>query len=156
MNPLAEPRVLYTLVCLAWFSLTDLRARTAPGVEYFFAGSVLLEVRENPLQVGMVVLAVIGVLRNWPFSWMSLLLLHPATWMVVWVGYCYRKKMVGGADWLALAGIACLFAWHIPIGVWLGVLVWQFGWKKTKKEIIPAFPGIFLGFMISIFLHPLN
>lgn len=145
---LIKPHAFYTLVALAYFSLTDLRDRTAPGIEFFFGGAVLLGILENPFRVGVVVLAVTGILRNWrPLALLGLLV-FPSTLVVVFVGYFYRKKAVGGADWLALAGIACLFAWYVPIIAVVGMMFWQAGWRVKEHGSVPGLPGIWLGFIV--------
>lgn len=150
MNLLAAPHALYALIALAYFSLTDLRDRTAPGIEFFFGGAALLGLLENPLRVGVVLLAVIGVLRSRRPLAMMALLVSPSTWVVGLVGYFYRKKAVGGADWLALAGIACLFPWNVPIFVVMGMALWRVVWQGRGP--IPALPGIWLGVLVALLL----
>ncbi|NUM48041.1 MAG: hypothetical protein HUU38_25325 [Anaerolineales bacterium] len=148
MNLLANPYALYALIALAYFSLTDLRDRTAPGIELFFGGAVLLGVLENPLRVGVVVLVVVGILKNWRPLVLMALFVFPSTWVVVWGGYLYHKKAVGGADWLALAGLACLFPWYVPVFAGGGMVLWHAGWRGRSP--VPALPGIWLGTLIGL------
>lgn len=150
MNPFADPHVIFVLVSLAWFSLTDLYNRTTPGIEIFFGGAVVLGMFDNPLRVGVVLLMVVGVIGNWPPLFKLLLLFHPSCWMILLIGKYYREGIVGGADWLALAEIACLFAWYVPVAVWIGVLLWQTWWRKRWRGSAPVLPGMFLGLLMYI------
>jgi hypothetical protein len=147
-----DPLAFYTLTSLAWFSLADLRYRTTPGVAFFFWGAVLMGVYTNPLRVGVVVLTVAWVLGNWSSILMLPLILHPSTWMILLIGTGYRKGRVGGADLLALAGIACLFEWYVSVLALIGMLVWREWWSRRWKGRVPALPGIFLGVFVYIFM----
>lgn len=151
MIQFTEPHVLYALVSLGWFSLTDLRFRTTPGVEFFFCGAVLLGLFANPLRVGVVVLAVAGLLGNWRPCVIIPLLFHPSTWMVLLVGTGHRKGYVGGADLLALGGVACLFDWYVPVLALIGVLLWREWWGRRWRGPLPALPGMFLGIFVYLF-----
>ena len=47
----------FALTSFALFSLSDLRTRLVPGIEWFFAGAILLTLPASPVQTGLVVLA---------------------------------------------------------------------------------------------------
>ena len=153
MTPFADPHVIYALISLAWFSLTDLRYRTAPGVELFFWGAVLLGAFANPLRVGVVTLALSWGWGNWSSFVMLPLLFHPSIWIVLLAGAGYREWLIGGADLMALAGIACLFDWYVPVWALIGVLVWREWWTMRWSGPVPALPGMFFGVILGSFIQ---
>jgi len=137
------PAALLSLASLALFSLADLRYRVVPGVAVFFLASVLLAAPVDPVRVGLVVMAVGWGWLRWPSILIIPTLFTPSTWIVLLTGAGVRRGMVGGADLLALGGIACLFDWPATVMALVGVELWRR--VPRKSESVPALPGIFLG-----------
>lgn len=148
---LPTPALVLSLASLALFSLADLRCRTAPGVEVFFLSAVSLAALTGPLTAALVVLAVVwGLVRRSPPMLALPLLLHPSTWAVVLIGAGVRRRLIGGADLLALGGLACLFDWQVPVLALVGVELWRRGWGKWGAGPMPAMPGMFLGLTVYV------
>jgi hypothetical protein len=140
------PAALLSLASLALFSIADLRYRTAPGMPLFFLAAVALGARSDLLRVGVVVLAVAwGARRGWPSIFVLPALLHPAAWAVLLAGAGVRRGMIGGADLLALGGLACLYDWPASITALMGVELWRQWWRAREPGPAPALPGMFLG-----------
>lgn len=122
------PTAIFSLVPLAEFSLVDLRYRVVPGATVFFLAAVLLSARSDPVQAGLVVLAV---------------LLREAG---------VRRGIVGEADFFILGVITCLFDWPATVLVLVGVEVWRREWRWWCSEAyrpddvsrLPVLPGIFV------------
>jgi hypothetical protein len=141
----------FAIVSFTLFSLADLRYRLVPGIELFLLGTVLLTLPANPVQTVLILLACAwGVFRNLP-GFLSLpLLFYPPSWPVVLTGYGYRRGLVGRADLLAIAGIACLFPWPATLLALLGLEIWRRVWVRRQAEPIPALPGLLLGLLVFL------
>lgn len=138
----------FALVSLTLFSFADLRYRLAPGIEIFFIGAILLTLPTNPFHTGLIVLAYVwGALRHLP-GFLSLpLLFYLPTWPVLLVGYGYRQGLVGRADLLAIAGIACLFPLPAVLMSLLGLEIWRRVWVRRHTSPIPVLPGLLVGLL---------
>ena len=148
----------FALVSFTLFSFADLRYRLVPGIEWFLLGTILLTFPSNPLQSGLILLACgWGVLRNLS-GWFALpLLFYPLAWPVLLTGYGYRKGLIGRADLLAIAGLACLFPLPAVLFSLLGLELWRRLWVRRQSGSIPALPGMLLGLLVfllfRLFLH---
>lgn len=138
----------FALVSFTLFSFADLRYRLVPGIEWFLLGTILLTFPSNPLQSGLILLACgWGVLRNLS-GWFALpLLFYPPAWPVLLTGYGYRKGLIGRADLLAIAGLACLFPLPAVLFSLLGLELWRRIWVRRQGGSIPALPGMLLGLL---------
>lgn len=144
----------FAVTALALFSFADLRYRLAPGIEAFFLAAVLMMAPADPLKVGLVVLACAW--GQWPAlpGWLSLpLLCLPSTWPVLLTGLGVRQGLVGRADLLAIAGLACLFPWSALALTMLGLEAWRRFWRSRQAGPMPALPGLLLGLLVYVFLH---
>ena len=141
----------FALVSFTLFSFADLRYRLVPGIEWFLLGTSLLTFPSNPLQSGLILLACgWGVLRNLS-GWFALpLLFYPPTWPVLLTGYGYRKGLIGRADLLAIAGLACLFPLPAVLLSLLGLELWRRLWVRRQSGSIPALPGMLLGLLVFL------
>ncbi len=144
----------FALVSFTLFSFADLRYRLVPGIELFLVGTVLLTLPANPVQTGLILLACAwGVFRNLS-GFLSLpLLFYPPAWPVLLAGYSYRRSLVGRADLLAIAGIACLFPLPATLLALLGLEIWRRVWVRRQGGPIPALPGLLLGVVIHLLLR---
>ncbi len=144
----------FALVSFALFSFADLRYRLVPGIEAFFIGSALLTLATSPLQTGLVVLACAwGVWRDLPGLASLPLLFYPPAWPVLLTGYGCRRGLIGRADLLAMAGIACLFPLSATLLSLLGLEVWHRFWSRKRVGPIPALPGLLIGLMSFLVLR---
>jgi hypothetical protein len=143
----------FAVTALTLFSLSDLRTRLAPGIEWFFLGAVLIAAPANPLAAGMAALAVAwGFLPGLP-GWLALpLLFLPSTWPVLLTGFGVRQGVVGRADLLAIAGLACLFPWPALVLAILGLDAWRRVWQLRQVGPVPAIPGMLLGILVYLLL----
>jgi hypothetical protein len=154
------PAAILSLTSLALFSLADLRYRVVPGAAVFFLGSVLLAIPEEPLRVGLVVLAVGWGWLRWPSILIIPALFMPSAWAVLLTGAGVRRGMVGGADLLVLGGVACLFDWPATVMALGGVEIWRRWWVKQRSRPhrpaeplrVPALPGMLIGIVCYWFL----
>jgi len=144
----------FALVSFTLFSFADLRYRLVPGIEWFLLGTILLTFPSNPLQSGLILLACgWGVIRNLS-GWLAIpLLFYPPTWPVLLTGYGYRKGLLGRADLLAIAGLACLFPLPAVLLSLLGLELWRRVWIRRQAGPIPALPGLLLGIVIYLLLR---
>ena len=144
----------FALVSFTLFSFADLRYRLVPGIEWFLFGTILLTFPSNPLQGGIILLACgCGVLRNLP-GWLAIpLLFYPPAWPVLLTGYGYRKGLIGRADLLAIAGLACLFPLPAVLLSLLGLELWRRIWIRRQSGVIPALPGLLLGIVAYLLLR---
>ena len=138
----------FALTSFALFSLADLRTRLVPGIEWFFAGAVLLTLPLSPTQTGLIVLATgWGILHSWNNLLVFPLLFFPPTWPVLLTGYGYRRALLGRADLFAVAGLACLLPLTGVLSALLGLEIWRRFWVRTQQSPIPALPGLLLGLL---------
>ncbi len=144
----------FALVSFALFSFADLRYRLVPGIEWFLLGTILLTFPSHPIQSGLILLACgWGVLRNLS-GWFALpLLFYPPAWPALLTGYGYRKGLIGRADLLAIAGLACLFPLPAVLFSLLGLELWRRIWARRQSGPIPALPGMLLGLLVYIVLR---
>jgi hypothetical protein len=144
----------FAVTALTLFSLSDLRTRLAPGIEWFFLGAVLITAPANLLGTGLVVLAAMwGLLPGLP-GWPTLpLLFLPSTWPVLLTGFGVRRGMVGRADLLAIGGLACLFPWPALVLSILGLEAWRRLWRLRQAGPVPAIPGMLLGILAYLLLR---
>ena len=144
----------FAVTALALFSLSDLRTRLAPGIEWFFLGAVLITAPAAPLVTGLVALAAMwGLLPGLP-GWLALpLLFLPSTWPVLLTGFGVRRGVVGRADLLAIAGLACLFPWPALVLSMLGLEAWRRLWRLRQAGPVPAIPGMLLGILVYLLLR---
>jgi hypothetical protein len=141
----------FALVSFTLFSFADLRYRLVPGIELFLLGTILLAFPSNPLHSGLILLACgWGIVRNLS-GWLALpLLFYPPAWPVLLTGYGYRKRLVGRADLLAIAGLACLFPLPAVLLSLLGLELWRRIWIRRQAGPIPALPGMLLGLLVFL------
>jgi len=141
----------FALVSFTLFSFADLRYRLVPGIEWFLLGTILLTFPANQLQSGLILLACgWGVLRTLP-GWLAIpLLFYPPAWPVLLTGYGYRKGLIGRADLLAIAGLACLFPLPAVLLSLLGLEMWRRVWVRRQSGSIPALPGMLLGLLFFL------
>ncbi len=141
----------FALVSFTLFSFADLRYRLVPGIELFLLGTILITFPSNPLQSGLILLACSwGMLRNLS-GWLAIpLLFYPPTWPVLLTGYGYRKGLIGRADLLAIAGLACLFPLPAVLLSLLGLELWRRFWIRRQRGSIPALPGMLLGLLLFL------
>lgn len=144
----------FALVSFTLFSFADLRYRLVPGIELFLFGTILLTFPSDPLQSGLILLACgWGVLRNLS-GWLALpLLFYPPAWPVLFTGYGYRKGLIGRADLLAIAGLACLFPLPAVLLSLLGLELWRRVWIRRRSGSIPALPGMLLGLLVFLLVR---
>lgn len=144
----------FAVTALTLFSLSDLRTRLAPGIEWFFLGAVLITAPTTPLVTGLVALATMwGLLPGLP-GWLVLpLLFLPSTWPILLTGFGVRRGVVGRADLLALAGLACLFPWPALVLSMLGLEAWRRLWRLRQAGPVPAIPGMLLGILAYLLLR---
>jgi hypothetical protein len=144
----------FAVTALTLFSLSDLRTRLAPGIEWFFLGAVLMMAPVAPLATGLVALAVMwGLLPGLP-GWLALpLLFLPSTWPVLLAGFGVHQGVVGRADLLAIAGLACLFPWPALVLSMLGLEAWRRLWRIRQTGPVPAIPGMLLGILAYLLLR---
>lgn len=150
----------YVLASFALFSLADLRYRLIPGVELFFVGALLLGLPAAPVQVVLLLLTCAwGLFRTWP-GWLALpLLCFPPAWPVLLAAYGYRKGLLGRADLLSIAGLACLFPLPVVLLCLLGLDLWRRFWSRRRGGAVPALPGLLLGllaYLLPRLLFPLS
>ena len=145
---------VFAVTALTLFSVSDLRTRLAPGIEVFFIGAILISIPGNPLTTVLVVLAFAwGWLSSIP-GWLVLpLLFLPSTWPVLLTGFGVRHGVVGRADLLAIAGLACLFPWPALVLAMLGLEAWRRFWRKRQGGPVPALPGLLLGILAYLLLR---
>lgn len=144
----------FALASFTLFSFADLRYRLVPGIELFFLGTLLLTLPATPIQTAIILLACIwGLFRNLS-GWFALpLLFYPPAWPVLLTGYGYRKGMIGRADLLAIAGLACLFPLPAVLLALIGLEIWRRVWIRRQTGSIPALPGLLLGLLLFLFLR---
>lgn len=141
----------FALTSFALFSISDLRTRLVPGIEWFFAGAILLTLPSSPIQTGLVVLAAAwGLIRNKSGFLALPLLFYPPTWPVLLTGYGHRRGLIGRADLLSIAGLACLLPIQAVLFSLFGLEAWRRFWIRRQNGAIPALPGLFLGMVIYI------
>jgi hypothetical protein len=142
---------LFAVASFTLFSFADLRYRLVPAIEIFFGAALLLALPEAPIHVGIILLAFSwGWLSRWP-SFLSLpLLFYPPAWVVLLTGFGVRHGMIGKADLLAVAGLACLFPWPALILAALGVEAWRRFWVWRRSGPVPALPGMLLGILVFL------
>ena len=142
---------LFAVASFTLFSFADLRYRLVPAIEVFFVAALALSLPDAPLQVGIILLAFAwGWLPRWP-SFLALpLLFYPAAWVVLLTGYGVRHGVIGKADLLAVAGLACLFPWPALVLAALGLEGWRRFWVRRKSGPVPALPGMLLGILIYL------
>ena len=143
----------FSLFSFAVFSLYDLRFRLAPAIEVFLlAAAVLACWTTPPLQVIMVIFAVLWGLGDWLPGWLPVILFfHPATWPILIIGAGVRRELIGRADLMALGGIACIFPWPALVLSILGFEFWRRWWVSRRNDgPIPAIPGLFLGLTVFV------
>jgi hypothetical protein len=145
------PAEIFSLASLALFSLADLHFRTVPGAAVFFLASVFIAAAEDPIRVGLVVLAVGWGWLRWPSILIIPALFSPSTWAVFLMGAGVRRGVVGKADLLVLGGIACLFDWPATVMAIAGIEVWRRWWRKRCTKPVPALPGMGLGLITYLF-----
>jgi len=136
---------------LVLFGFSDWVQRTAPGIELFFLAAVLLGAQVDPLGVFLTILAAgWGWLAGVPW-WIGCLgLLHPASAPVVIAAAGFRRRMLGGADLLALAGIACLFEWPTVWMALAGAALVRRWWTARRAGSVPALMGMAVGLLIYV------
>lgn len=141
----------FALVSFTLFSFADLRYRLVPGIEWFLLGTIILTFPSNPLQSGLILLACgWGALQNLS-GWLAIpLLFYPPAWPVLLTGYGYRKGLIGRADLLAIAGLACLFPLPAVLLSLLGLELWRRLWVRRQSGSIPALPGMLLGLLVFL------
>lgn len=138
----------FALTSFALFSLADLRTRLVPGIEWFFAGAILLTLPLSPTQTGLIVLATgWGILHSWNNLLVFPLFFFPPAWPVLLTGYGYRRALLGRADLFAVAGLACLLPLSGVLSALLGLEIWRRFWVRTRHSPIPALPGLLLGLL---------
>mgnify|MGYP000227013067 CR=1 FL=1 len=138
----------FAVTALALFSFADLRTRLVPGIEVFFLASVLISAPTHPLTTILVVLAFAwGWLSSIPGGLVLPLLFLPSTWPVLLAGFGVRQGVVGRADLLAIAGLACLFPWPALVLAMLGLEAWRRFWRWRQGGPVPAIPGLLLGIL---------
>lgn len=144
----------FALASFTLFSFADLRYRLVPGIELFFLGTILLTLPATPIQTAIISLACIwGVFRKLS-GWFALpILFYPPAWPVLLTGYGYRKGMIGRADLLAIAGLACLFPLPAVLLSLLGLEIWRRIWIRKQAGSIPALPGMLLGLLAFLLLR---
>lgn len=144
----------FAVTALALFSFADLRTRVVPGIELFFLASILISAPANPLATVLVVAALTwGWLKAIP-GWLVLpLLCLPSAWPVLLAGFGVRQGLVGRADLLAIAGLACLFPWPALVLTMLGLEAWRRFWRKRQAGPLPALPGLLLGLLSYVLLR---
>jgi len=144
----------FAVTALALFSFADLRYRLAPGIEAFFLAAFLIAAPADPLKVGLVGLACAwGWLPALP-GWSSLpLLCLPSNWPVLLAGLGVRRRLVGRADLLAIAGLACLCPWTALALSMLGLEAWRRFWRSRRAGPLPALPGLLLGLLGYLLLR---
>lgn len=147
----------FALVSFTLFSFADLRYRLVPGIEWFLLGTILITFPSNPLQSGLILLACgWGVFRNLP-GWFALpLLFYPPASPVLLTGYGYRKGLIGRADLLAIAGLACLFPLPAVLLSLLGLELWRRFWIRRQNGSIPALPGMLLGLLAYLLFRMIH
>lgn len=141
----------FALVSFTLFSFADLRYRLVPGIELFLLGTILLTFPSNPLQSGLILLACgWGAFRTLS-GWFAIpLLFYPPAWPVLLTGYGYRKGLIGRADLLAIAGLACLFPLSAVLLSLLGLELWRRVWVRRQSGSVPALPGMLLGLLVFL------
>ena len=150
---------LFAVASFTLFSFADLRYRLVPAIEIFFGAALILALPESPIHVAVILLAFSwGWLPRWP-SFLALpLLFYPPAWVVLLTGFGVRHGMIGKADLLAVAGLACLFPWPALILAALGLEVWRRFWVWRRSGPVPALPGMLLGilaFLLGRLFFPL-
>jgi hypothetical protein len=144
----------FALTSFALFSLSDLRTRLVPGIEWFFVGSILLTLPASPIQTGLMVLAAgWGLFRNRTGLLALPLLFYPPAWPVLLTGYGHRRGLVGRADLLAIAGLACLLPFPAVLISLFGLEAWRRIWLRRRSGPIPALPGLLLGLLAYLTLR---
>lgn len=144
----------FALTSFALFSVSDLRTRLVPGIEWFFAGAILLTLPASPVQTGLVVLATGWGLFRGGSGFLALpLLFYPPAWPVLLTGYGHRRGLVGRADLLAIAGLACLLPLPAVLLSLFGLEAWRRLWLRRKAGPIPALPGLLLGLLAYLALR---
>ncbi|RPJ40686.1 MAG: hypothetical protein EHM21_14295 [Chloroflexi bacterium] len=144
----------FALTSFALFSISDLRTRLVPGIEWFFTGAILLTLPASPIQTGLVVLAASwGLLRNRSGLLALPLFFYSAAWPVLLTGYGHRRGLVGRADLLAIAGLACLLPFPAVLLSLFGLEAWRRSWLRRKSGPIPALPGLLLGLLAYLSLR---
>ena len=142
---------LFAVASFTLFSFADLRYRLVPAIEIFFGAALVLTLPDAPLHVGLILLAFAwGRLPRWPRSLALPLLFYPPAWVVLLTGFGARHGMIGKADLLAVAGLACLFPWPALILAALGLEVWRRFWVRHKSGPVPALPGMLLGILVFL------
>jgi hypothetical protein len=152
MMGLALPET-FALTALALFSYVDLRTRLVPGIEVFFWAAVLIAAPAAPLTTTVVVLACawgwLGALPNW----LTLpLLFLPSAWPVLLTGFGVRQGIIGRADLLTVAGLACLFPWPALVLAMLGLEAWRRWWRRRQGGPVPALPGLLFGILTYLLI----
>lgn len=144
----------FAVTALALFSFADLRTRLVPGIEVFFLVLVLISAPDHPLTTILVVLACAwGWLSSIPGGLILPLLFLPSSWPVLLAGFGVRQGVVGRADLLAIAGLACLFPWPALVLAMLGLEAWRRFWHKRQDGPVPAIPGLLLGILAYLLVR---
>jgi hypothetical protein len=141
----------FALVSFSLFSYADLRYCLVPGIEVFLFGTILLTLPVTPIQTVMILLACVwGIFRNLS-GWSAMpLLFYPPVWPVLFVGYGYRKGIIGRADLLAITGLACLFPLPAVLLSLFGLEACRRVWIRRQAGSIPALPGMLLGLLVYV------
>lgn len=143
---------IFAVAALALFSIADLRYRLVPAIELFFAAALILTLPDAPLHVALILLAFAwGWLPRFPRRLAWLLLFYPPAWLVLLIGFGVRRNLIGKADLLAAAGLACIFSWPALILAALGFEIWRRFWLRYKSGSVPALPGMLLGILVFLF-----
>ena len=142
---------ILSVFAFSLLSLADLRYRTAPAIEVFFLGALLLGTPANPINSVMIVLAVAwGWVNSWPGFLVWPLLFIPSAWPVLLMGYGVRAGVIGRADLLAEGALAVLFPWPALILSFVGLELWRRWWTSRRAGLVPALPGMLLGLLVYL------
>jgi hypothetical protein len=144
----------FAVTSLALFSFSDLRYRLVPGIEAFFLAAVLIGAPAAPLNAALMIAACAwGCLDQLPGFLVLPLLFYPPAWPVLLTAYGVRHGLIGRADLLAVAGLACLFPWPALVMAMLALEFWRRWWVRRQVGPVPAIPGLLLGILAYLLLH---
>ena len=144
----------FAVTALALFSFSDLRYRLVPGIEAFFLAAVLIGAPAAPFNAALIIAACAWGCFGQTSGFLVLpLLFYPPAWPVLLTAYGVRRDLIGRADLLVVAGLACLFPWPALVMAMLSLEFWRRWWVRRQVGPVPALPGLLLGILAYLLIR---
>jgi hypothetical protein len=147
--------VIYLLI-FSLYCIVDLRFRNVGSIWVFFAGALFLSLVQTPIRALFVALAVGWGLSGGLNFILVPLFFYPPSWPVLLWGYGYSRSgyppIIGKADLLVMASIACLYPWPATVSCILSFQLWRLWWRRRFRydTHLPGLPGFLIGLTFYI------